>query len=215
MPQRVIFLKHFYRRCHNLWNDKDRPILGSLSKHRSRWERVGSSQISDICSFISLPLFHFISFLWNGIGIEYFFTSTSQFVTYIFGILTKLWVFSFFPFSSEAAAVVEKRASYVTEKVFLLHDLLPQPVRLKSPETVVGLQDLAKKLKLFPLSLPVLPRKTQMTNIWMTKHFNTWVEFCEMKARWRKSCHISGGVIEGNTWRTLAQWPPENRPEPI
>ena len=153
MPQRVIFLKHFYRRCHNLWNDKDRPILGSLSKHRSRWEGVGSSQISDICSFISLPLFHFISFLWNGIGIEYFFTSTSQFVTYIFGILTKLWVFSFFPFSSEAAAVVEKRASYVTEKVFLLHDLLPQPVRLKSPETVVGLQDLAKKLKLFPLSL--------------------------------------------------------------
>ena len=154
MPQRVIFLKHFYRRCHNLWNDKDRPILGSLSKHRSRWEGVGSSsQISDICSIISLPLFHFISFLWNGIGIEYFFTSTSQFVTYIFGILTKLWVFSFFPFSSEAAAVVEKRASYVTEKVFLLHDLLPQPVRLKSPETVVGLQDLAKKLKLFPLSL--------------------------------------------------------------
>ena len=63
---------------------------------------------------------------------------------------------------------VERGVSYVTQKVFLLHDLLPQPVRLKSPETVVGLQDLAKKLKVFPLSRAVssyLVYKTQMTNI--------------------------------------------------
>ena len=49
-----------------------------------------------------------------------------------------------------SGVAVERRVSYVTQKVFLLHDLLPQPVRLKSPETVVGLQDLAKKLKVFP-----------------------------------------------------------------
>ena len=61
-----------------------------------------------------------------------------------------------FSFFFEVAAVVEREVSYVTQKVFLLHDLLPQPVRLKSPETVVGLQDLAKKLKLFPLSRAVL-----------------------------------------------------------
>ena len=52
---------------------------------------------------------------------------------------------------------VERGVSYVTQKVFLLHDLLPQPVRLKSPETVVGLQDLAKKLKVFPFLEPSLP----------------------------------------------------------
>ena len=92
----------------------------------------------------------------------------------------------------------------------------PSACQTKIPWDCGGITGFGQKTKTFPpFSLPVLPRKTQMTNIWMTKHFNTWVEFCEMKARWRKSCHISGGVIEGNTWRTLAQWPPENRPEPI
>ena len=40
----------------------------------------------------------------------------------------------------------------MTQKVFLLHDLLLSPARLKSLETVVGLQDLDKKVKVFPFS---------------------------------------------------------------
>ena len=212
----MLFFKHFYRRCHNLWNDKDRPILGSLSKHRSRWEGVGSSQISDICSIISLPLFHFISFLWNGIGIEYFFTSTSQFVTYIFGILTKLWVFFILPLLFWGSCRCWKASKLCHRKGISSAWFTPSACQTKIPWDCGGITGFGQKTKTFPpFSLPVLPRKTQMTNIWMTKHFNTWVEFCEMKARWRKSCHISGGVTEGNTWRTLAQWPPENRPEPI
>ena len=97
-------------------------------------------------SFIS---FHLLSLKWHWHWVFLYFNITI--CNIYFRNFDK--IVGFFPFSSEAAAVVEKRASYVTEKVFLLHDLLPQPVRLKSPETVVGLQDLAKKLKLFPLSL--------------------------------------------------------------
>ena len=69
-----------------------------------------------------------------------------------------MWNLSCCTFFSFSEVAVEREVSYVTQKVFLLHDLLPQPVRLKSPETVVGLQDLAKKLKVFPfleLSLPM------------------------------------------------------------
>ena len=110
-------------------NDKDLPICRTLSKHWGRGEG-GGSQISDICSIIFPPSLHICFYIW------YHFCTISFF----------------------SKVAVEREVSYVTQKVFLLHDLLPQPVRLKSPETVVGLQDLAKKLKVFPfleLSLPM------------------------------------------------------------
>ena len=172
----------------------DRAILGSLSKQWTRWEGVGKYLIFSDPPF--LFFFSRFSLKWFIIG---FLLHQHYIFLLIWGGCCCCW------------------KSFVTQKMFLLHDLLPRPVTLKSPETVAGLQDLAKKLKLFPLSrapsVPMLSwRKKNTNNKSKTFQHLEGVLWKENRAKKKLSYWL---VIESNTLCTLAQWPSEKRPEPI